>query len=178
MPFRVQEKPPAMSPPAIPPGEIPHHQQSYESERFEVANRLFFRLYQCSNLLHKNGTRYMGDFGATTQQWAVLGALARPLVRAKGMSVKDLIEFLLLSRQNLTAVLDRLEARSWVERVKDPDDGRSRLIRLTDDGNDAWLAMRGPIETFYGRALAALTENEQVQLVHLLDRLKGGLNGV
>ena len=76
--------------------------------RFEVANRLFFRLYQCSNLMHKNGTRHMADFGATTQQWAVLGALARPLVRDKGMSVKDLIEFLLLSRQNLTAVLDRL----------------------------------------------------------------------
>ena len=44
------------------------------------------------------------------QAGAVLGALARPLVRDKGMSVKDLIEFLLLSRQNLTAVLDRLES--------------------------------------------------------------------
>jgi len=30
---------------------------------------------------------------------------------AHGMTVKELIEFLLLSRQNLTAVLDRLEER-------------------------------------------------------------------
>ncbi|MFG1401015.1 MarR family winged helix-turn-helix transcriptional regulator [Xanthobacter sediminis] len=149
---------------------------SPEAERFEVANRLFLRLYQCSNLLHKNGTRQMGDFGATTQQWAVLGALARPLVAAKGMSVKDLIEFLLLSRQNLTAVLDRLEARAWVERVKDPEDGRSRLIRLTEEGDRSWQAMRGPIETFYNHALSPLSEAEQVLLVQLLDRLKGGLN--
>lgn len=167
-----------MTPPAASSGAPPRREPTSEAERFEVANRLFFRLYQCSNLLHKNGTRHMGDFGATTQQWAVLGALARPLVEAKGMSVKDLIEFLLLSRQNLTAVLDRLEARAWVERVKDPDDGRSRLIRLTDEGNRIWQAMRVPIEAFYNQALSPLSEAEQVLLVQLLDRLKGGLNVV
>lgn len=145
---------------------------------FDVANRLFFRLYQSSNLMHKNGTRFMGDFGATTQQWAVLGALARPPVRENGMTVKDLIEFLLLSRQNLTAVLDRLEGREWIERVKDPEDGRSRLIRMTVEGNRVWDAMQAPIQTFYGRALANLTEEEQVQLFQLLDRLKNGLNDV
>ena len=145
---------------------------------FDVANRLFFRLYQSSNLMHKNGTRHMAAFGATTQQWAVLGALARPLVREKGMSVKDLIEFLLLSRQNLTAVLDRLEAREWIERVKDPDDGRARLVRLSTEGNRVWAEMQPPIETFYSGALAELSEDEQVQLYQLLDRLKIGLEGV
>lgn len=146
--------------------------------RFDVANRLFFRLYQCSNLMHKNGTRHMGAFGATTQQWAVLGALARPPVREKGMSVKDLIEFLLLSRQNLTAVLDRLEARAWIERVKDPDDGRARLVRLSVEGNRIWETMQSPIETFYSGALVRLDEAEQVQLYQLLDRLKSGLEEV
>ena len=57
---------------------------------FDVANRVFFRLYQASNLMHKQGTRYVSRFAATTQQWAVLGALARPLVRDGGMAVKDL----------------------------------------------------------------------------------------
>lgn len=146
--------------------------------RFEVANRLFFRLYQCSNLMHKNGTRHMAAFGATTQQWAVLGALARPPVREKGMSVKDLIEFLLLSRQNLTAVLDRLEARAWIERVKDPDDGRARLIRLSAEGNRIWEEMQAPIEAFYAGGLTRLSDEEQVQLYQLLDRLKDGLEEV
>ena len=40
---------------------------------------VIFQLHQGSNLLHKNGTRSLGLFGATTQR-AVLGALARPLV--------------------------------------------------------------------------------------------------
>jgi DNA-binding MarR family transcriptional regulator len=147
-----------------------------EPVEFDVANRLFFRLYQSSNLMHKNGTRYVADFGATTQQWAVLGALARPAIRDKGMTVKDLVEFLLLSRQNLTAVLDRLEARQWIERVKDPEDGRNRLIRLSTEGERIWTEMQGSIGTFYSRSLSGFSNAELMQLYQLLDRLKIGLN--
>jgi DNA-binding MarR family transcriptional regulator len=165
---------------SMPPGadSMPKDEMAPPGAAFDVANRLFFRLYQASNLMHKNGTRYVADFGATTQQWAVLGALARPSVRAKGMSVKDLIEFLLLSRQNLTVLFERLEARGWIDRDKDPEDARSRLIRLSAEGERIWTEMLGSIETFYARSLAGLTDEEQVQLYHLLDRLKVGLNNV
>ncbi len=145
---------------------------------FDVANRLFFRLYQSSNLMHKHGTRYVAEFGATTQQWAVLGALSRPAVRRNGMSVKDLIAFLMLSRQNLTAVIDRMEARAWIERIRAPQDGRSRLVRLTAAGDQRWVEMQASIETFYARALAGFSEAEQMQLYQYLDRLKTGLNEV
>jgi DNA-binding MarR family transcriptional regulator len=145
---------------------------------FETANRLFFRLYQCSNLMHKNGTRYMSDFGSTTQQWAVLGALARSPVREFGMTVKDLIGFLLLSRQNLTAVLDRLEGKGWIERVKDSEDGRSRRIRLTADGQEIWDRMLRSIEAFYAAALDGFSLAEQVQLYRLLNKLRDKLSTV
>ena len=62
-----------------------------DAARFDVANRLFLRLYQSSNLLHKTGTRAVSAFGATTQQWAVMGALARPGSRDSGLTVKELI---------------------------------------------------------------------------------------
>lgn len=142
---------------------------------FEVANRLFFRLYQASNLVHKEGTRYVADFGATTQQWAVIGALARSRVEAAGMTVKDLLAFLEVSRQNLTPVLDRLEARGWIERVVDDADARSRRIRLTPTGRRTWGQMQIPIGDFYAKALQDLSSAEQDLLVNLLDRLKDGL---
>jgi DNA-binding MarR family transcriptional regulator len=145
---------------------------------FDVANRVFFRLYQASNLMHKQGTRYVGKFRTTTQQWAVLGALARPLVRDSGMTVKELIEFLEVSRQNLTAVLDRLEGRRWIRRVKDKDDGRSRRIRLTAEGKSTWIRMLEPIEAFYAAALTTFGQDDQVMLYRLLDRLKTALTKV
>lgn len=145
---------------------------------FDVANRLFFRLYQASNLMHKNGTRYVLEYGATTQQWAVIGALMRPRIRSKGMTVKELIEFLLLSRQNLTSTLDRLCARGWVERLENPEDGRSRLIRITDQGVTIWKHMQEPIAAFYSHALSEFSQNEVRELYILLDRLKNGLNQI
>ena len=142
------------------------------ASRFDVANRLFFRLYQGSNLMHKVGTRFVAGFGVTTQQWAVLGALSGPKARARGMTVKDLLEFLLVSRQNLTPVLERLEDRGWIERLQDPADRRSRRIRLTPRGEDLWAQMLGPIGEFYAEALKELSFEEQVVLYRLLDRLK------
>ena len=130
------------SPSSISPEEM------LDRERFDIANRLYFRLYQSSNLLHKVGTRYVSEFSATTQQWAVLGALSRPAAR-NGMMIKDLLDFLLVSRQNLTPLLDRLEDRGWIERVKDPADGRNRRIQLTPVGRDVWSKMLTAINDFY-----------------------------
>ncbi len=60
--------------------------------KLELANRLFFRLYQCANMLHKTGSRAVESEGLTTQQWAVLGALSRPESKG-GMSVNDLARY-------------------------------------------------------------------------------------
>lgn len=139
---------------------------------FDVANRAFFRLYQASNLLHKTGSRYVAQFGATTQQWAVLGALSRPRAVDVGMTVKELLEFLEVSRQNLTPLLDRLEGRGWIERIRDPADGRNRRICLTPDGKSVWHDMQEPIAAFYQAALKDFSAGERVQLFRLLDRLK------
>jgi DNA-binding MarR family transcriptional regulator len=46
--------------------------------------------------------------GLTTQQWAVLGALSRPGPR-NGMSVGDLARYLMVSRQNLSGLISRME---------------------------------------------------------------------
>lgn len=154
---------------------VPAHSSNAERltpSEFDIANRAFFRLYQTSNLLHKVGTRAVSDFGATTQQWAVVGALARPHERVRGMTVKDLIEFLMVSRQNITPLLARLEDRGWIQRVKDGEDGRSRRIGLTDLGADIWTQMQVPIEAFYREALSDFSGDERVTLYRLLDKLK------
>lgn len=154
---------------------IPEHASALDTARFDVANRLFFRLYQASNLMHKTGSRSVAEFGTTTQQWAVLGALSRPAAREAGMTVKALIEFLLLSRQNLTAVLNRLERSDLIERVRISEDGRVRRIRLTPRGAEVWRRMVVKIAAYYDSALAGFTTEEAYTLYRLLDRLKSRL---
>ena len=73
--------------------------------RMDLARRLFFRLYQCANMLHKTGSRVVESEGLTTQQWAVLGALSRA---PEGMSIGALARYLMVSRQNLAGLIGRM----------------------------------------------------------------------
>ena len=85
--------------------------------------------------MHKIGSRSVAELSSTTQQWPCwVTALSRPAVRQHGMTVKELIEFLLTSRQILTAVLNRLERLGLIEQVRTAADGRIRRIRLTKHG--------------------------------------------
>lgn len=144
--------------------------------RMELANRLFFRLYQCANLLHKTGSRAVESEGLTTQQWAVLGALSRPEVEA-GMSVNDLARYLMVSRQNLSGVIGRLERDGHIRRAYDERDRRSRLIKMTPSGRVVWQEKARPkIRAYYEDALHEFSVGDLTHMVHyllkMLDNMK------
>ena len=148
-----------------------------DASRTELANRLFFRLYQCANMLHKTGTRAVEEEGLTTQQWAVLGALSRPAVR-EGMSIGDLARYLLVSRQNLSGLISRMERDGHVSSAPDGRDRRSRLVTMTESGREVWLVRALPkIRAYYGRALADFSINDMTHTLHyllkMLDNMKG-----
>ena len=109
-----------------------------EIAKMELANRLFFRPYQCANMLHKTGTRAVEAQGLTTQQWAVLGALSRPEA-ADGMNVGDLARYLMVSRQNLSGLLSRMERAGHLANAPDGRDRRSRRVTMAASGRKVWL---------------------------------------
>ena len=136
-----------------------------------LSNLLFFRLYQCTNLLHKTGTKALEQNRVTTQQWAVLGALSRDRVK-DGMNVGDLAAFLMVSRQNLTGLLTRMESQGIVERVVDARDNRSRLVQLTPRGWVLWRdEMQVHIAGFYETALEGFSNGDKIHALHYLEKL-------
>lgn len=137
----------------------------------EQANRLFFRLYQCANMLHKTGTRAVADLGLTTQQWAVLGALSHPQVE-RGMSVGELAEYLLVSRQNLSGLLSRMERDGHLKSAPDGEDRRSRLVTLTASGRRVWAKEAQPkIHAYYAAALDGFSDPDVTHALHYLLKL-------
>jgi DNA-binding MarR family transcriptional regulator len=144
--------------------------------RMELANRLFFKLYQCANMLHKTGTRAVEDEGLTTQQWAVLGALSRPET-AKGMSVGELAKYLMVSRQNLSGLLSRMERDGHIAMKADTVDRRSKLVSMTAIGRKVWQNDAQPkILSYYESALDGFSVSDLSHTLHyllkLLDNMK------
>lgn len=147
-----------------------------ESTRMDLANRVFFRLYQCANMLHKTGSRAVEAEGLTTQQWAVLGALSRPQAQG-GMSIGDLARYLMVSRQNLAGLISRMERDGHIGTAPDGRDRRSRLVTITKSGYQVWNVKALPkIHGYYEEALDGFSTNDLTHTLHyllkLLDNMK------
>jgi DNA-binding MarR family transcriptional regulator len=146
--------------------ENPSHEA--KKLKLEMANRLFFRLYQCANMLHKTGSRAIEAEGLTTQQWAVLGALSREEAR-EGMSIGELARYLMLSRQNLSGVIGRMERDGHLHTAPDPSDRRSRRVRMTASGQQVWREFALPkIHDYYSQVLQDFSLNDTVHALHYL----------
>ena len=136
--------------------------------KIEMGNRLFFRLYQCANMLHKTGSRAVEAEGLTTQQWAVLGALSRKSAQG-GVSVGDLAKYLMVSRQNITGLLSRMERDGHIAMAPDARDRRSRLVTMTDAGRHVWKVLALPkIHAYYEQVLADFSINDTARMLHYL----------
>lgn len=141
---------------------------SASQAKIEMANRLFFRLYQCANMLHKTGSRAVEAEGLTTQQWAVLGALSREKAQG-GMSIGDLARYLMVSRQNLSGLIGRMERDSHVVVTADSRDRRSRVVTMTDSGRHVWHDLALPkIHAYYEQILADFSINDVTHSLHYL----------
>src|SRR6218665_3291727 len=141
------------------------------STRMDLANRLFFRLYQCAKMLHKRGAKAVEEEGLTTQQWAVLGALPRPNAEA-GMGVGDLARYLLVSRQNLSGLISRIERDGHIAIAPDGRDRRARLVTMTESGGHVWNVLARPkIRSYYERALSDFSIGDMAHSLHYLLKL-------
>ncbi|WP_454754411.1 MarR family winged helix-turn-helix transcriptional regulator [Cupriavidus necator] len=138
------------------------------SPKIELANRLFFRLYQCANMLHKTGSRAVEEEGLTTQQWAVLGALSRRQAQG-GMSIGDLARYLMVTRQNLSGLISRMERDGHVCIAPDAQDRRSRIVTMTEGGRHVWLVLAQPkIRMYYQQLLADFSIDDVTHALHYL----------
>jgi DNA-binding MarR family transcriptional regulator len=156
--------------------------ENLENTRFELANRIFFRLYQCANMLHKTGTRAVEAEGLTTQQWAIMGALSRQSVRASlggGMAVGDLARYLMVSRQNLAGLVQRMVRNRHIEVVADQLSRRNKVIRLTPEGDQLWSTLAQPkIRGYYQEALSNFSTSDLSHSLHYLLKLLSNMQDI
>src|SRR5438876_6895089 len=58
-------------------------------------------------------------------------------IEPEGSRLTDLAERARMTKQSVGEATSDLEQRGYVERVSDPDDGRAKIIRLTERGREA-----------------------------------------
>ncbi|MCS5728717.1 MarR family transcriptional regulator [Herbiconiux moechotypicola] len=112
----------------------------------------------------------MRDFGLTHFEYGVLYALAA--APGRRLRIGTLADYANSSLSRVSRAVSRLQERGWADRARDPDDGRSMLVTLTDEG-DAVYRRATPVhvQSVDSLVLDALTAAQRRQLRDIAQRI-------
>lgn len=114
---------------------------------------------------------FMQPYGLTRAQWRVLGTL----LRKDGLTQRELCDRIDIGAVTLSGLIDRLEARGWVERREDPKDRRVKRVWPTDQVKEIRNNMQRRTNELNEMALKGLSQTQIEELVSMLEVVKGNL---
>ena len=99
-------------------------------DALKLDNQICFPLYVCSKEIIRKYHPYLDPLGITYTQYITMMALWE-----KGdMTIKDLGSELHLDSGTLTPLVRKMEEKGFVDRIRDPDDERSVIVKVTSEG--------------------------------------------
>ncbi|MFZ5941424.1 MAG: MarR family winged helix-turn-helix transcriptional regulator [Bacteroidota bacterium] len=142
---------------------------------FEIFGKIFFIAQQWQVA----GDRELGRIGLTTKQWMLLAVLEK-MTASKSPTVTETARAFGTSRQNVKRIAADLEAKGFIEIIRDGSDHRIQRFRLTGlhhplfdtPENQEWQA--GFIARFFQGISAEQLDNMQEGINTLLENLHAG----
>lgn len=90
-----------------------------------------------------------------------------------GMPIRqiDIEEHFSMTNPSVTGIIQNLEKKGLVQRVQNPDDKRSKLLKLTEQAVSMETELRGLGESLERQVTEGLSEDERQQLILLLNKI-------
>src|SRR5947208_15873755 len=129
---------------------------------------LIVGVIQLANLLTRRLAPIFEKSKITPQQWAVLSVLGES---DAPMTLAGLARKLLVSKQNMTGMVARLEQLGLAERGDDPNDLRSSRVQLSRRGRALVDKLRPAYESWRRHVGRDFAERDLVALTRTVDRL-------
>ena len=108
-----------------------------------------------------------GESGVTPVQYAALQVVHNQ----PGIDQRTLARAIALDASTTGGVVDRLEARGWLELRMSPEDRRARQLFLTPEGAQGLAGMIGPMLRAQEQILAPLSTRQRADFMRLLQVL-------
>jgi DNA-binding MarR family transcriptional regulator len=124
----------------------------------------------------KSSEAFMSGFDLTPARVAVISVLHRQ--PDKRLTVGEIAAGLHVSSTNISRRLDGLEKSEWVQRDRNPDDGRSIYISLTPVGIERAEAVLPRIYRRLNEVWSCFDDDEKEQLAGLMGRFLEHIQGI
>ena len=140
--------------------------------QLELSVRTWLHLHHITHTVQRRLSAHLEGYDLTLAQFGVLAHLqAAPYI-----SQQALADWLFVTKGNIVGLLNRLEDRGFVERRPDPQDGRTHVVSLTEQGAALAARVVPEHEELVAACVGVIAPEEQRtlhQLVHMLDRALG-----
>ena len=117
---------------------------------------------------------WVAGSGLTRQQAFTLGYIEEH--QDRGVIARELAEMSGTTPASVASLLQGLEDRGLIRRTPSPDDSRVKLLAVTDEASELIVGFDDQMRIAQERFFAALTDDEQTQLLALLDRVVAHLD--
>ncbi len=114
--------------------------------------------------MHRTFSRY----GVSGPQFDVLATLHRE----EGIMQQELAARLLVTKGNITGVVNRMEALGWLERRPDPEDRRTNRLHLAEAGKSLFAEVNPKHDALIYEVLAEFGPDEMQVFRRLLQKLE------
>jgi DNA-binding MarR family transcriptional regulator len=138
----------------------------------ELGVRTWLHMNHITHTVQRRLSRHLEHYDLTLAQFGVLAHLQT----APHISQQALADWLFVTKGNIVGVLNRLEDRGFVERRPDPEDGRTHVVSLTEQGAALAARVVPKHEELVAECMALIAPEDQRmlhQLLHTLDRALG-----
>jgi DNA-binding MarR family transcriptional regulator len=139
------------------------------------AVKLWLRLLACSTQIEQQiRSRLRQRFATTLPRFDYLAQLER---HADGLRMNALSRYLMVTGGNVTGLTDQLVAEGLVERLSDPEDRRSLIVRLTTAGRTRFLEMAAEHQAWLVELFDGFDREAKANLYATLGQLRLHLAG-
>jgi DNA-binding MarR family transcriptional regulator len=126
--------------------------------------------------MSKMSTDFFKRFDLTETQFNALMIVAD--YQEEGIRQFELARRLLINRASTGALIDALEAKGWLQRVRAPDDRRAYRLILTGAGSDLLHRFKPAYYALVNESMAGFEHGELRQLTDLLGKFRNGFTQV
>ncbi len=131
----------------------------------------FFALQRSANTVANEAYRPLGAHNLTVSQFGVLEALHK----LGPMYQRDLAQQILKTTGNITTVIDNLEKRGLVKRIREMKDRRYFQVKLTPEGAELIKKLYPAHTKRIGRIMNNLLKDELNEFKRLCEKLNEAL---
>ncbi len=153
-------------------------QSASKSARDEIAatfdqsyrqhSELLYSMHELSRLISTHADQHMSAVGVTHAQWWAL----MHIFENEGLTQSKLAEVMQMGRASLGTLLERLEAKRWIERRADETDSRVRRVYLRHEVKPVFRHMTDEGKALFKAFLAGISPTEEARLLAAIRKIR------